>query len=133
MSVGVSLLAAALCAAASEPSPLSLDGAVKLALSRNERARIAADQTQAAQARLDRARAFFFPELSLHGNYTRRAYETVREISGQRVTLQSKDALSATAVGRLTLLDVRAWPLYRSARLERDAARFEQTESNRVL
>ncbi len=112
---------------------LTLEEAIALALERNERPAIASEQAAAAQARLDRARAFFFPEVAAVGNYTRRMHETVRDIGGQPVVLQARDALSASVVARWTVFDARGFPLYRTARLDRDASRLESLEANRLL
>ena len=55
---------------------------VALAVERNERARVADAQAEAAGGRVQRARAFFFPELLVTGSYTRRLHETVRNVGG---------------------------------------------------
>lgn len=60
-------------APAGAQAPLGLERAVQLALERNERGRTAQLQGEAADARVAKARAFFFPDLTLVGNYTRRA------------------------------------------------------------
>src|SRR5262249_37505497 len=104
--------------------PLSIHEAIRLGLSRNERAAIAGQQVAAAEARVDRARAFFFPDLTARGTYTRR---------GHTVQDQKQDALFAQASSTLTLLDVRAFPLYRRAKLERDAERDASSNDRRLL
>lgn len=129
------LLAALLALSSSwaEDQELSIEQAVQLALERHERARAATLQVEAAEARVGRARAFFFPDLTLVGNYTRRASETVREVGGDRVTIQRRNALSPRATVRLTLFDARSLPLYRQASRERDAARLTAADDRRLL
>lgn len=119
--------------AAPAADALTLEEAVRLAVARNERAGIADAQAAAAQARLERARAFFFPEVTVTGSYTRRSHETVRDLGGTPVVIQSRDALAATAVASLPLFDARAFPAWRYARLQRDAARLDATEQKRLL
>lgn len=114
-------------------SPLTFEAAVRAAMERNERARAAGERAAAAAARLDRARSFFFPELTVLGNYTYRPYETVRTIGEQAVTFQARNALSATAVARVAVLDARGFPLYRQARLDRDAAQLEAVDERRLV
>ncbi|MBI2504679.1 MAG: TolC family protein [Candidatus Latescibacteria bacterium] len=120
-------------ASAAAQVPLALEQAVQLALERNERARTARLQAEAADARVAKARAFFFPDLTLVGNYTRRAYQTVREVGGEQVTIQRRNVLAPRATATLTLFDPRALPLYRQARRERDAAKLSARESRRLL
>lgn len=103
---------------------LTLEKALELALTRNERIQASAARTAAAKARLARARAFFFPELALYGAYTRRPEET---------TLQRANALSATATLRAVLFDARGFPLYRQAARDAEAARLEEAEDGRLL
>lgn len=106
---------------ASAASALTLEEAVRLAQGRNERVGAARADLEASEARLSRARSFFFPDLTLNGNYTRRGYETVREIGGEQVTISSRDGLNGTAVVTAPIFDARAFPLLRQARFERQA------------
>lgn len=129
--IWLATLAALVPAGAQEP--LGMERAVQLALERNERARTARLQAEAADARVAKARAFFFPELTLAGNYTRRAYQTVREVGGEQVTIQRRNVLAPRATATLTLFDPRALPLYRQARRERDAAKLSAREDRRLL
>ncbi len=123
------LLALALLAG----EPLSIERAAQLALERNERARIADDRAAAADARLARARSFFFPEVTATGNYIRRREEIVRDVGGTQVVTQRIDAQNATVVGSLTLFEARAIPAWRAAAAERDAAHLEREEAKRRL
>ena len=100
---------------------LTLEQAVMMASQRNERALAAQQRAEAADARVARARAFFFPELTLTGSYARRFPST------------TGSGLGATAVARVTLFDARGFPLYRAARLEGEAAQLESLEARRLV
>jgi outer membrane protein TolC len=118
-------------AAAAEP--LTLEQAIRLAAERNEAPLAAQQRAEAAEARVARARAFFFPELTLNGAYTRRLRESVRQVGGETTVIQRYNALGASATARMTLFDARGFPLYRAARLEGDAARLDARESRRLV
>ena len=129
-----SLLAFALpvwLAAAGEA--LSLEQAVQLALSRNERALAAGEQMRVAEGRVTQARAYFFPAISLTGNYTRRPNAVERELNGQSITVQSLNALSGYAALSMILFDRYGIPTYRQAALENRAQRFSSAEVKRQL
>jgi len=113
--------------------PLTLERAVALATERNETALAAQRRAEAADARVARARAFFFPELTVTGTYTRRMRETVREVAGEQVVVQALNALGATATARVALFDARGFPLYRAARLEGEAAQLDAREARRLV
>jgi outer membrane protein TolC len=92
------LLAACLLAALpAMAEDLSLERAVQLALERNERALAAGEQLRAAQGLAAQARAYFFPALSITGNLTRRPNAVSRQIDGQNITVQSQNAVAASA------------------------------------
>jgi outer membrane protein TolC len=125
-------------AAAAQPlaaggGPVSIERVVGLAGERNERARIASAQADAAAGRQQRARAFFFPELTVTGTYTRRLNETVRSVGDGQVTISRYNALSAQANLVVPLLDARLFPLYRQAKLERQSAELNAAEQRRLL
>jgi len=107
--------------AAQQPTPLTLERAVALAIERNERAAIAETAVEAAEARVRRARTAFFPRLDISGNlrgdYTDRTERT----------------LSTSALVTQPIFDARVFPLYRAQRFERDAARFSASDSRRIL
>ena len=109
--------------------PLTLERAVALATERNETALAAQRRAEAADARVARARAFFFPELTVSGTYTRRLHENVRD--GE--VLQTRNAFSSMAVARMALFDARGLPLYRAARLEGEAAELDAREARRLV
>lgn len=132
------LLAADPASAAGAPSgPLTLESAVEQALARDERAEIAGEEEKAAQARLWKARAFFFPELTAAGTWTHRDHETVRDPDGPGpaapVVLQSRDGVQTTAVASMTIFDARAFPSWRAARRSRDATVLESADSRRAI
>jgi outer membrane protein TolC len=112
---------------------LSLERAVQLALSRNERALAATEQVRAAEGRVTKARAYFFPTLSLTGNYTRRPFAVERDLNGTTITIQKLDALSGYASLSMILFDARSIPAYRQALLENKAQKFGSGEIERQL
>ena len=112
---------------------LTLERAVALAAERNEVPRAAEARSEAAEARVARAHAFFFPELSVSGTYTRRPVEVVRQVGGQEVVIQRQNALSGLALARVTLFDARGFPLLSAARQERKAAELEAVEARRQV
>ncbi|MCY1023506.1 TolC family protein [Pyxidicoccus sp. MSG2] len=116
-----------------EAASLTLERAVSLAAERNESALAAQQRAEASQARVARARAFFFPELTATGTYTRRSNQSTREVGGQEVILQRYNALGASFVARVTLFDARGFPLYRAARLEGEASGLDSVEARRQV
>lgn len=115
---------------APQPAPqatgqIDLEQAIALALARSERARIAEQRTQTAEARVARARAFFFPDVSLSGSYARQG--------GEIDVRQSRGSLQATLSLGVTIFDARSIPLYRQARLDSEAARFEELDDKRLI
>jgi outer membrane protein TolC len=123
IAVGAALagLLAPLCASA---APLTLEEAVRLALERNERAQIATEQSAAANARVDRARSIFFPDVTITGTYTRQPDNE----SGR-----SPEEFFSSAALQLTLLDMRAFPLYRAALREAEATALESEDQRRLV
>jgi outer membrane protein TolC len=134
---GVALLIAAATSASGQAvqaqPPITVEQVVALAAQRNERARVSQAQAEAAAGRLQRARAFFFPELTVSGAYTRRLYETVRNVGDGRVTISRHDALSAQANLTVPLFDARLFPLYRQAKLEGLSASLTAASDRRLL
>lgn len=107
--------------AAAQPAPLTLEAAVELAMTRNERAAIAQTTVEAAEARVRRARTAFFPRVDVSGTW-RNDFSDPTERT-----------LSTGALVTQPLFDARVFPLYRQARFTRDAARLTATESTRLL
>ncbi|WP_163867166.1 TolC family protein [Myxococcus eversor] len=116
-----------------DTAPLTLERAVSMAAERNESALAAQQRAKAADARVSRARAFFFPELTATGTYTRRSNQSTREVGGQQVVLQRYNAFGANIVARVTLFDARGFPLFRAARLDGEAAGLEAVEARRQI
>ncbi|CAM3115142.1 TolC family protein [Corallococcus soli] len=114
-------------------APLTLERAVALASERNESVLAAGQVAEAAGARVARARAFFLPNLTASGTYTRRLRESTREVGGQTVVLQQFNALGANFTGRVALFDARGIPLYRAAKLESEASQLDAVETRRQV
>ena len=115
------------------PQPLSLETAVAQAVARNERTLLAAQDIELAQAQLDSARAWFFPQVSLVGAYTRRLHPTVRPIGGQNTVIQSQNGLNGSLGINLVVFDAQAIPLYQSAFRSVQAANLGAMEQRRQL
>ncbi|MBL0176664.1 MAG: TolC family protein [Ignavibacteria bacterium] len=112
---------------------LTLEQALSRALAHNERALGADERVDASLARVSKVRAAFLPSLSVVGNYTRRAFGTVRTVGSDEVTIQSLNALSATANASMTLLDPRLFAVYGQALSDRDATAADARGSTRAL
>ena len=105
-----------------QDATLTFERAVGLAVARNERSAIAQTAVEAAQARLEQARAFFFPSVDVNGSYRR---DLAPGDSGS--TLQTNATLTQT------LFNARAFPLYRQAFLQRGATLLTAQETTRLL
>jgi outer membrane protein TolC len=116
--------------ASAQEEGLTIEEAVRLALTRNERTKIADEQLAAAAARVKKARAFFFPDLTATGGYTRSGFDDGD--NGSRFD-RDPDSLSGTMTLNLSLFDARAFPFYRQAKHEHAAARFRTEEDKRLL
>lgn len=115
------LIPLAATAALAQDAPLTLERAVELAVTRNERAAIADTTVEQAEARVRRARSFLLPRVNITGVLN-------REIGDPNQTV-----LNTAASVSQTLFNARAFPLFRQARLERDAARLTAGETRRLL
>lgn len=100
---------------------LTIERAVDLAVTRNERSAIADTTVEAAEARVRRARTAFLPRVDISGNL------------GTDIGNGSERDLSTSAVLTQPIFDARVFPLYRQQRFERDAARLSADDSKRVL
>lgn len=118
-------------AASAQEEGLTIEEAVRLALTRNERTEIADAQLAAAAARVKKARAFFFPDLTATGGYSRSGFDD-GEDDGSRFD-RDPESLLGTITLNLPLFDARAFPLYRQAKHEHVAARFSTEEDKRLL
>jgi outer membrane protein TolC len=103
---------------------LTLERAIAMALARDERPRIASQQLASSEAQVDRARAFFFPDLSLQGGYSFR---------GDPGMFQDRHVYSGSAAATLTLFDGRGFPLLSAAKLARSAAELDRAEARRLV
>lgn len=119
--VFISTLAFSLSIAAQD-TPLTIERAVELAIERNERAAIADTTVEAAEARVGRARTAFLPRVDVTGNY-----RNDFEVDSTDRTLQT------AALVTQPLFDARVFPLYRMARFERDATKFNAADTRRLL
>src|SRR5687767_1964349 len=104
-----------------EAVPLTIERAVELALTRNERAAAAETTVEAADARLSRARTAFFPRLDITGSFR-------NDSAGD-----TRNTLASVATLSQPLFDARAFPLIRFARLERSSIRLFADEDKRIL
>lgn len=116
---------------------LTVERAIELSTERDERVREAALAAEGAEARRLRARAFFFPELTVTGNYIRRPREIIRQIGtgpeSRPVTIQRFNAFSGNATLTVPVFWASAIPLYRQARLEQEAAQLTAVERRRLV
>jgi len=108
-------------AAFAQDAPLTIERAVELAVTRNERAAIADTTVEQAEARVRLARSFLLPRVNVTGNLNR-AFADPNETN-----------LTSSALLTQTLFNARAFPLFREARLERDAAKLSASDTKRVL
>ena len=113
---------------------LTLEAAITRSLEHSERAQIAELRVRSADARVDKARSFFLPDVTLSGVYTHRFRETRQGfVDGSEQVLQAQNALNGSLVIGVTLFDGRSFPLYRQAGLEREAAGLDAVEQRRLL
>jgi len=130
-------LAAAILAApglaAGQEKALSLEEAIRTALAANE-ASLSADQDLIqANATLSRARAYFLPSINVSGGYTRRPFETVRNVGGIQAVIQRYDSVSGAANLSMVLFDARSIPTLRQAKFDRMAELFGIADAKRSL
>jgi outer membrane protein TolC len=107
----------------------TLADVVRLALARNERARIAGLNVQVAEASLSKARSGFLPSVTMAGTETLRPYSM--DQNGR--TVVRSNASSGTLTINQPLLAAAAFPLYSSARHSLEASRYSQVDLRRVL
>jgi outer membrane protein TolC len=130
----LSLLSVLLSPAARAEEPaLTIEEAIRLAVTRNERALASGERLEAAEARVSKARAVFFPDVEVAGAWVHRPYERTTTIGGEQVVLSKYDAYSSTLTARQVLFDARAIPTLKQTRSERDAARFAAAEQRRIV
>jgi outer membrane protein TolC len=100
---------------------LTLDQAIQLALTRNERAAISDLQSIQADAAVERARVAFLPVLNASGNDTIHPIDTPKNTAGGSLTLQQP------------LIVMSAFPLLAQAKHNLDAQRAQTLEDKRQL
>lgn len=116
-----------------DEAPLTLEEAVRLAVTRNERALASGERLEAAEARVSKARAVFFPDVEVSGAWTHRPYERTTTVGGEQVVVSKYDAFSTTFSAKQVIFDARAFPILKQTRSERDAAMFEAAEQRRIV
>lgn len=129
LAIAVSLTVALLVPGFARADELTLEAVIRLALERNERARLADARVASADAAVSRARAGFLPSVVLSASETLRPYQVER--SGQ-IVARSNSATAALTISQ-PLFDATAFPLYASAKHEREAARHGATNDKREL
>jgi outer membrane protein TolC len=114
-------------------APLTLAEALALAARNNERSGIAKARVDRARALRREAYATLWPDMSVTGTYTRRSSEVTRTIDDDEVVVQAQNAYSGVAAVDATLLDVRAFPVARSATRNLEAQENASAEIRRTL
>ena len=120
-------------AARAEEPALTIEEAIRLAVTRNERALASGERLEAAEARVSKARAVFFPDVEVSGAWVHRPYERTTTVGSEQAVLSKYDAFSSTFTARQVLFDARAFPTLKQTRSERDAARFAAAEERRLV
>ena len=100
---------------------LRLDQAIQLALTRNERARIAELDVAIADAGVAKARVAFLPILAASGNDTLHPRDTPRDTANGALTVNQP------------VFTPSAWPLYDQARHELSGQRAQSADDRRQL
>lgn len=112
---------------------LTLETAIQMALTRNERSLAADGLVTAAQARVTRARSYFMPAITATGVYTRRPFEVRRIFQDTEIVIQSYNALSGVASLNLILFDSHSIPALRQATADRTAEQYASADTKRRL
>jgi len=118
---------------AGEDAPLTLDSAVKLALTRNERSLATKENVAYAEAAVAAARAYFLPAVTAMGTYTRRPFEVRRTVSNSDIVVQRFNAMTGYLNLNMTLFDSTGIPELKAANSERQSAVVTAAESRRQL
>ena len=128
VAAGLTLLPALARAQGVSPSPgsggLTLDQAVQLTLSRNERAKISDLNVTVAEAAEEKAFTAFLPVLTATGTDQQTAYPPARTNNNIGTT---------AATVNQPLLNASAFPLYAQARRLADAQRSQNVDDRRLL
>ena len=118
---GIGLVSAAVFADDAPPVALTLDKAVQLALTRNERAGIAELDVAVADASVAKARVAFLPVLGVTGNDTVKPRDKPTDVAQAQLSLNQP------------LLDLPAIPLYDEAKHLLEGQRAQSTDDKRLL
>jgi len=118
---------------AAQEAILTLEQAIQLALTGNERALYADQRVTAADARVTKARAFFMPVVSASGTYTRRPFEVQRTIGSQQIIVQNLNALSGVASLSMTIFDSKSIPGLIQASSDRSSELYAAAADKRAL
>ncbi len=116
-----------------EEAKLTLETAVRAALTYNERAAAAEERLNVSKAQLLKARSFFLPSLTASATYTRRPFEVERTINDQTIVIQSMNALAGNLNLNMTLFDSRSIPLLRKLKMQNKAEKYVSLETKRAL
>jgi len=108
---------------------LTLAGAVQLALTRNERSRLAGLNVESADAAVAKARAAFLPSVNFGGTETLRPSQV--ELNNRVVG--RTNAANGTLTLSQPLFAATAFPLYAGAKHNREVARFDEIDQRRQL
>ena len=130
-SLGLILLLVPLLAA--QDKPLTLEEAVKLAVERNEQSMANQESVNAANARVQSARSYFFPAVTSTSTYTRRAYEVRRLVGESEVIISRYNALSESLGASLVLFDIRSMSGLSAVKAQRNADVAAAAENQRQL
>jgi len=105
---------------------MTIEDAVRLALSRNERAKISDLNVVVAAAAVDRARTAFFPTLVVNGSYVQRPDDVVAA---------GRNSYTNTATATLTqpILNASAFPLLAQAKQNLEGQRAQTIDDKRLL
>jgi outer membrane protein TolC len=113
--------------------PLTLAEALALAARNNELSGIATARVERARALRRQAYSTLLPDLSFDGTYTRRSREVTRTVDDEEIVVQAIDAFSGVATVEADILDVRAFPVARSATRSLEAQQNASSEIRRGL
>lgn len=108
---------------------MRLEDAVALAVTRNERARLADLNIDVARAAVEKARAGFLPVLSLTGNDQQRPEDTTKN----GVVTQPANVGTAAVQFNQPVVNVPAWPLYSAAKATLDSTKAQTEDDRRLL
>jgi outer membrane protein TolC len=106
-------------------SGISLTDAVRLALARNERSKLAALDVVSAEASVHKARAAFLPTVSVGASHVLRPIDATED---RRWT-----ATNGTLTVNQPLLVATAFPLYAGAKHGYEASRYDEVDQRRQL